>query len=334
MKLRLVIVFLLAIAATGCHLIDDDLSVCGADYLIDYQVQLVTEVNMTIDEKLSSDVEKPIAESLKKWSQPYFSGRAHDLDMSFYALDGTDELLEHQSDIIDATSKSYTLYIPRKDYRHLAVVNIAENTDVSLMGGQYASSMHISQRTADTLSSHSTAVYTARQLMYMTEDTNLVFNVHLYMVSSAVALVVTNEATAAPKMKDVYISGTASDFRVNDSVYTYNSKSVIHADKVCESCYAMVTFPSPDAPAASAVSPRVKTADNALWKLRVYTTMPDGKITESIISFPYPLHAGVMEIIKIQLEDDGSVTVVGSPEVGVSVHLDWKPGDEYEVITG
>jgi len=123
---------ILAVATAGCHLIDDDLSVCGVDYLINYEMRLVTEVQTTIEEHLSSDIDEPVAETLRAWSEPYYSGHAHDLDMSFFSLAGTDELLEHKSDIINSNQKSYTLYIPRRDYRHLAVVNIADNENVSI----------------------------------------------------------------------------------------------------------------------------------------------------------------------------------------------------------
>ena len=333
-----IVLLVLAIATAGCNLIDDDLSVCGADYLINYQMNLVTEVQTTIDEKLSSDIEKPMADALKAWSEPYFEGHAHDLDMSFYSLDGTDELLEHKYDTINAKQKSYTLYIPRKDYRHLAVVNIAENDNVTLMGGQYASSMRIAQREADTLPSHNTAVYTARLDMYMPQsDSNLTFNVHLYMASCAVAIVQTNHSATPLRMGRVLLSGTASSFSINDSVYAFNHNSLIEAEKVIDGCYAMLALPSRDslpAPAPSGAKAFAKAADNALWQLRVYVPMPDGKITETVLSIPYALRAGRLEIIKVQMNDDGSVTVVGNPEVGASVQLDWKEGNEHELITG
>ena len=159
MNIKRTILLLIAVATAGCRLIDDDLTVCGVDALINYELRLVTEVQLQIEEKLSSDIDKPVADALKQWSAPYYSGSAHDLDMSFFSLDGTDELLEHKSDIINANQKSYTLFIPRKDYRHVAVVNIANNNNVSLQGGQYASSMRIVQRNADTLDSHNTAIY-------------------------------------------------------------------------------------------------------------------------------------------------------------------------------
>ncbi len=337
MKINQYIVLLtFAIATAGCSLIYDDLSVCGADYLINYQMNLVTEVQATIDEKLSSDIEKPMADALKAWSEPYFEGHAHDLDMSFYSLGGTDELLEHKSDTINAKQKSYTLYIPRKDYRHLAVVNIAENNNVTLMGGQYVSSMRVAQREADTLPSHSTAVYTARLDMYMpANDSNLTFNVHLYMASSAVAIVQTNHNTTPLRMERVMLSGTASSFSINDSTYAFNHNSLIEAEKVVDGCYAMLSLPSRDAVSApGGAKANAQAADNSLWKLRVYVPMPDGKVTETVLSFPYALQAGKMEIVKIEVQDNGAVVVVGNAEVGATVTLDWKEGNEHELITG
>ena len=137
MKAKQYIVLLaLLVATTGCRLIDDDLSVCDnqedsfLNYLIRYRMNLVMEIHTMIDEDLSSAKEKPVADALKKWSEPIFTGTAHDLDMSFYSLDGTDELRHHSFEIIDATAKSYTLTIPREDYRHLAVVNVLNNSNV------------------------------------------------------------------------------------------------------------------------------------------------------------------------------------------------------------
>ena len=332
-----------AVATAGCHLIDDDLSVCGADYLINYAMRLETEVQLSIDEKLSSDVDKPIAAAIKTWSDPFYSGQAHDLDMSFFSLDGTDELLHHQSDIIDANQKSYTLYIPRKDYRHIAVVNILNNDNMTLMGGEYASSMQITQRDADTLNSHSTAIYTARLPMYMADnDSDLTFNVRLYMASAGVAVVLTHDGSTVPTVKDILLAGTATAFHVNDSSYTFSHPSLIRADKLMNRCYAVMAMPSKEKVESGeskveSRERRVKSREQeepALWSIRLYTTMPDGKITENILTFPYALKAGALEIIKVQLNDDGSVDVVGNNEVGVTVTLDWKEGNTHDVETG
>ena len=333
MKIKLYIVLLIiAVATAGCRLIDDDLSVCGTNYLINYEMRLVTEVQMTIDEKLSSDIEKPIADSLKRWSDPYFSGHAHDLDMSFYSLDGTDELKHHKNDIINATQKSYTLYIPRQNYQHLAVVNIKENEELALSGGTTSASMHITQRTGDTIPSHETAVYTARKEMLMAQTDEQSFEVKLYMASCAVAMVLTNRTTAVPQFQRMVVGGTASGFAVKDSVFTFDTHSFIRAERVTDDCYAALTLPSRDSIYTSGAPTRhARKAAATLWEVRAYTKLPDGKITETMLSLPYPLRAGTMEIIKVEIQDDGSVTVIGNPEVGASVKLDWSDGNEHEI---
>ena len=338
MKIKNYIVILVsAFAAAGCSLIDDDLSACGVDYFINYQMHLVTEIHTTIDAQLSSEVEKPIANMLKKWSDPYFNGQAHDLDMSFFSMDGTDELRHHTSDIINANQKSYTLYIPREDYRHLAVVNLKENDNLTLMGGQYMTSMRLSLSEKDTLPSHPTAVYTARMDMRMGNvETDLSFNVRLYMVSSAVAIIITNNHTAVPKMSKILVEGTATGFVLNDSTYLFKHNTLTKAEKLSDVCYAVMTMPSREATSSvpsTRGNARSTNEDAALWNVRVYTNMPDGKVTETVLSVNHPLKAGTMDIIKVQINDDGSVTPVGTTDIGATVTLDWKSGGEHEMIT-
>ena len=312
---------MMAVATAGCRLIDDDLSVCGSDYLINYEVRLVTEVSLTIEETLSSEIEKPIAQALKKWSEPIFSGHAHDLDMSFYSLDGTDELKYHQAEIIDASRKSYTLTIPRQNYRHLATANVSDNNGVDLLGGNDSKSLMVAQKNKDTLSSHNMAVYSARLAMHMTEGENLSFDVKLYMVSCAMALVVTDSTKiSSPVIQSVTLNGTATRFYVNDSIYSYYKPSVIRAEKVLDRCYAAVSLPSKD--------------ETDSWKVCAHVKKADGTITQTILTVHKPLRAGTMQIIKVTMNDDGSLTPVQKTEVGATVTLDWKEGNVQELVTG
>lgn len=328
----------LVLLPAGCRLIDDDLSVCGADYLINYQMRLVTDIQMEIDEQLSSVAEKPIAEALKQWSNPVFSGQARDLEMDFYSLDGTGELKHHFADVINAKQKSYTLTIPREDYRHLAVVNIVDNPSVNLMGTAYAASMRIAQRQADTVASHATAIYSARLTMHMLQEGDLFFNVHLYMTNCAVALAVIDSThTTTPVIKQVLLAGTATDFSVNDSVYTFGKPSFVRAERVTDWCYAALAFPSRDALAGQSPAPGVNrqaAADDSLWQLNAYVQLPNGTITKSHLTIQKPLRAGTMQIIRVYMRDDGSLVPFQKTEVGASVTLDWTPGSEFEVITG
>ena len=273
----------------GCHLIDDDLSVCGVDYLIDYKMRLTTEIHMTIEEKLSLEIEKPIADALRIWADPIFS---------------------------------------------LAVVNTADNGNVSLSGSTNATTMRIEQREADTLPSHPTAIYTARLQMHMSDEPegDLSFDVPLYMISSAVALVVIDSTeTSHPELQSVTIGGTATGFNVLDSTFTYSHPSVIRAQKVTSQCYAAVTLPSADKPAA--MRGKMKRAEDACWTICVHTRLTDGSITETVLDIKNPLQAGTLEIIKVYMHDDGTVEQ-SDVEVGVTVTLDWKQGSSQELITG
>lgn len=327
MKRQLLI--LIGLIFVGCSLINDDLSVCGADYYLYYEVKLVTDVDVVIDEKLNKVSEQPIADTLRKWLDPIFSGLAHDLDMNFYSVDERDTLRRQRSEIVDAKEKTYTLYIPRENYMHLALVNTADNDNVSVVGEKHSKTLRVEQRRVDTLAPHPTAVYTARLPMEMKPEGNESFYVHLYMVSSAVALVVDQSAFDNLNMK-VVLRGTATGFNVRDSLFTFDNPSVIRAEKLTDQCYATVSLPSPS-PAQSPVAPRRMKQDNSYWQLRTYVTLPDNTITETVLTIDYPLLAGALEIIKVEVHDDGSVVPLENAHVGASVTLDWKEGSSHEV---
>ena len=198
--------------------------------------------------------------------------------------------------------------------------------------------MRLAQRNADTVESHATAIYSARLTMHMQQEGNLFFNVHLYMTNCAVALAVIDSThSTTPVIQQVLLSGTATDFSVNDSVYTFTKSSVIRAEKVTNWCYAAVAFPSRDEIVTSCPQRgvyRQATADDSLWALDAYVGLPNGTITKTHLTIQKPLQAGTLQIIRVYMQDDGSIVPVQSAEVGVTVTLDWKSGNEYEVITG
>lgn len=328
---RLAGIVLLMAVIGGCSLIDDDLSVCGTDYQMHYEVRLETDIQMTIEEKLTLAIEQSMADTLRQWLSPIFSGQAHDLDMSFFSMDGTDVLKHHKNEVIDASQKSYTLYIPREDYMHLAVVNLAQNAYVSLEGTQHASTMRLTQRDGDTLPSLPTAVYTARLPMLMSQDSTEKFDVRLYMVSSAVALVI--DSLAVPvKQIDVLYSGGATGFAIKDSVYTYDHPSLIRATKLTDQCYTLVAMPSKDAETPNGQSVmRSAKEEPSYWDLRCYATLMSGSVTETVLSIHKPLEAGTLEIIRINMNADGSMEPLNNNEVGATVKLDWNEGSEHEI---
>lgn len=312
----------------GCSVIDDDLSDCGEpeeEYKIDYELRLITNMTTELETQLTTITEMGVAESLRAHLKDIFSDFAHDIDLSFYDTEGDMTRLHHKRDIIDANQTSYTLTLPMKEYMHLAVANIADNHVVGLSNDENCHTSMLQQTDDSPIASHTTGLFTARLPMEVLSGVSQTFNVKLYMANSAVALVLDTKGHAYSDMK-VYATGFAKEFMIEDSTYVFPEKEVlVRADKVETGnellCFCSVNFPSHN--------PDEVGADEPLWQLRVYVTMPDGSITETIIDVKEQLKAGELKIIKGELDDEGAVRPYDST-VGVSVQLDWGNGSQYD----
>jgi hypothetical protein len=310
----------------GCSVIDDDLSDCNQEeeYKIDYELWLITNMTTELETQLTTITEMGVAESLRAHLKDIFSDFAHDIDLSFYDTEGDMTRLHHKRDIIDANQTSYTLTLPMQEYMHLAVANIAENHVVGLSNDENCQTSMLQQTDDSPIASHTTGLFTARLPMEVLSGVSQTFNVKLYMANSAVALVLDTKGHAYSEMK-VYATGFAKEFMIEDSTYVFPEKEVlVRADKVETGndllCFCSVNFPSHN--------PDEVGADEPLWQLRVYVTMPDGNITETIIDVKEQLKAGELKIIKGELDDEGAVRPYDST-VGVSVTLDWNEGGTY-----
>lgn len=312
----------------GCSVIDDDLSDCGEpeeEYKIDYELRLITNMTTELETQLTTITEMGVAESLRAHLKDIFSDFAHDIDLSFYDTEGDMTRLHHKRDIIDANQTSYTLTLPMKEYMHLAVANIADNHVVGLSNDENCHTSMLQQTDDSPIASHTTGLFTARLPMEVLSGVSQTFNVKLYMANSAVALVLDTKGHAYSEMK-VYATGFAKEFMIEDSTYVFPEKEVlVRADKVETGndllCFCSVNFPSHN--------PDEVGADEPLWQLRVYVTMPDGSITETKIDVKEQLKAGELKIIKGELDDEGAVRPYDST-VGVSVQLDWGNGSQYD----
>ena len=311
----------------GCSVIDDDLSDCnqGEEFKIDYQLRLITNITTELETQLTTITEVGVADALRVHLKDIFSDFAHDIDLSFYDTEGDMTRLHHKRDIIDANQTSYTLTLPMQEYMHLAVANIAENKVVGLTNDENCPTSKLHQTGDSPIDSHTTGLFTARLPMEVLSGVSQTFNVKLYMANSAVALVLDPKGHAYSDIK-VRATGFAKEFMIEDSTYVFPEKEVlVRADKVETGndllCFCSVNFPSHN--------PDEVGADEPLWQLRVYVTMPDGNITETIIDVKEQLKAGELKIIKGELDDEGAVRPYDST-VGVSVTLDWNEGGTYD----
>ena len=110
----------MAVVFSGCSAIDEDLSDCDETLKLDYELHLVTNLSIELQKELDKKTDARLLEALRRYLSPVFSDYAHDLDLSFYDTQGDFARLHHEQHQMDANEMSYTLYIPYRDYMHLA----------------------------------------------------------------------------------------------------------------------------------------------------------------------------------------------------------------------
>lgn len=331
---------------SSCSLIDEDLSDCGQALVVDYDLQLVTNISTELQTQLALQADVQLATALHAHLSGIFTDHAHDVDLSFYDVQGDSVRLHHETHVMDANQQSYTLYVPRRQYMHTAVANIEGNGVAVLEGDELCHAARLSQWQADTVPSQQTGLFTARQMMQMVEGIDQTFNVHLYMANCAAALVLDTSAVALQGLK-VVSTGFASRFNIADSTYVFDRvPPVVTANRVDaansgEVAFCTVSFPSrePDADEPATTRNVVETtepfvsvnADEALWAFHVIVTLPDGTVTRSVLSVRKPLRAGQMKVIRARMTGTGGIETDDNT-VAVSVMLNWKEGGHYEPV--
>ena len=321
---------LIAVLATvllsACSAIDDDLSDCGVDYELQYELQLVTNMELELE-----TVETSVAAALREHLKDIFSDFAHDIDLSFYDVDEQLGRLSHEQHVMNDNEKSYTLYLPMREYRHLALANLQQNSWVTLTGEEHSNTMMLQQVQNEPVQSHQTGIFAARTNMDVLENQSQTFHVNLYMVNCAAVLLLESRGHDA---KDVSVvsTGFATGYNVDENTYTYSDNPpLVHADRVDigtdeRLCYCTVTFPSSDSPNPYIVS---SPDEVAYWQFRIYVKTADGKIVETTLNIQEPLLAGELKIVKGYIDEDG-VFRTKDQNVGVSVKISWGGGANYE----
>ena len=342
---------------TGCSAIDDDLSNCvtptppGPEPVpptpeetleMDYELQLVTNITTEMTTQLNTTTEAYVIDALRAHLlNSIFTDYAHDVDLSFYDTENDKERLSHDQHVMDASEKSYTLHLPMREYMHLAAANLINNPVVELTGDERCPTSRLATISTgnDSINSHTTGLFTAREHMKLIDGISQTFHVRLYMANCAEALVIEPRGHTVKDIK-VYTTGFATQFHINDSIYSFAEKSPIVRTVKLDTggddlCFCSVNFPSKDVEGMRTVieteEPFEETeADQTLWQFRVYITLEDGTITETILSVREPQRAGQFRIIKGYLGDKGEVKTENQM-VGVNVTLDWNDGGTHDV---
>ena len=168
-----VLAFAAFLLVVGCSTIDDDLSDCPPvgpqppeppteeDYELNYELRLVTNITTEINTQLTTTTEVNVANALRAHLKDIFTDYAHDVDLSFYDTENNQERLSHDQHDMNASERSYTLYLPMREYMHLAVANLKGNNVAGLMGDDRCptSQLVITSEKKDTIDSHATGLF-------------------------------------------------------------------------------------------------------------------------------------------------------------------------------
>lgn len=319
----------------ACNLIDDDLSVCGEELTIDYDLQLHTELSVQLQTELAAETEAPVRRALEQWLEPVFTDQAKDIDIRFYSV-GQDDIERQIKEVINDNRKSYNIKLPIENYMNLAVANIDDNRQVSMTGGAHSATMELRLPDKKEVGSLNTGVFTARLPMEVNEQTKH-FDVHLYMVTAAVALVI--DTTGCDSVTDISatMSGSACSFSVCDSLFSYAEERTMLLEDVP---LPGISGSAPVRRAATAeqaphfaclATVGYATQDDMPWSVTVTADLADNRRTTTTLTVGEPLKAGTLRIIKLPMNKQGGLEPDEDQEVGASVTLDWRDGGEHEV---
>lgn len=345
LKTTFLLLPLLAMVAGCSTYIDDDLSDCppvepepaGQEHELNYELRLVTNITTEINTQLNTTTDVNVANALRTHLKDIFTDFAHDVDLSFYDTDNEQERLSHDQHVMDASERSYTLYLPMREYMHLAVANLKDNQVVALRDDERCPTAQLALKSEkrDTIDSHATGLFTARQPMEVLGGVDQTFHVKLYMANAAAALVIDPRGHSYKDLR-VYTTGFATQFLINDSTYTFAEQSpVVRTARLdtegSDLCFCSVNYPSPDEESMRTVIERDfgdEESDKVFWQFRIYATETDGTVTETLLDLHEPLNAGQLKIIKGWMSSEGAIET-NSQEVTATVTLDWKEGGQY-----
>lgn len=331
-------------AFTGCRLVDEDMSACGEDLNLDYELQLVTNMRTEIKTVLDLQADLQVATVLENHLEEVFTDYAHDVDLSFYDTEGDMARLEHLDVVMDGNQSSYSLFIPARPYMHTCVANLESDPYITLEDAGLCRTSRLVQHSEvqDTVSAHLSGIFTARTRMDIVSGIDQHFDVNLYMVNAATALVL--DMADAPDIKDlkVCLHGFADGFMLADSTYTFNSDQVVRTKLLSsepgstERCYVSTHFPSRDVEPDTKViidiegPDQERYSDTILWYWTVDALLSDGSITHSVIGSYTPLHAAQLKVVKGIVRKNGAAET-NDKTMGVSVTLDWESGHQQEI---
>ncbi len=305
--------------------IDDDRDDCGYDFNLTYRVNLNTNKDEEIENKLYAPADTYVRAALQKEWDNIFRAYSKDLNISFFKL--PEDNLEKQENYndFDSHEKSYMIFLDHKLYNNIAIGNAGQETAMTLTTGDNSKSVRLQVNGATAMQNQYVGVFTGRERLEagLTEKNNHIVN--LYQVNCAAALVL-DTLDAQINSARIEVQGMAEAFNVADSTFIFKDDAIVEGRQISVSgadnhrlCYYTLNFPSHD---------QAQKEGDPVWRMNVYVSLPDGTTTKNELSVYARLRAGFCKIIKARALPNGALEITDT-DVGASFKLDWNPGSEF-----
>lgn len=335
-RITLLISLCSVVALQSCSLIDDDLSVCGKDLVVQYQLQLKTSLNMQLATELYAESDSTARKAVERHLSNIFTDHAHDIDVMFFSQ-VNDNIAYHLRDTINDNRSTYTIFLPVDYYHHLSLANLDDNGVVTATDTVSSAYSQLQVTHTDTLPTQKTGIFAARLEIEVQDTANQTINVILSQVNSAVVLLIDTISQSVEDI-DVLVDGTASGMMLRDSSFIFDRAVTVRAENFSApanistfrnrlpeqpkySMFSAVCMPSSDN----------SDAEGAYFKVGVYVKLADSTVTKTELSVRSPLKAGQLMVLKTKMNDDGSIVPSVDSNVGATVTLDWKDGGHHDI---
>ena len=336
------IVLLVTIALVSCSTIDDNSDDCFIDLQAEYELLLVTNETSELARTLG---DRPgIAEALRQHLSGVLADPGRDIILSFY----NNGLRSYQQTetMNNAPTKRVNMTLDINDYEHLAIANVQNNGVVTLEGDNTLQTSNLKSQTSNqSVASQSTGIFTGRRSFPNMTYGNYPCHIPLYIANCAAAIVLDPRTAKFTDVK-IYTTGFATSFNVADSTYQYDNSPLVRAERVTMPdttrwlAFSAVSYPSKE-PAAPTRETRSRQdtdlpfsyADSGqnLWHYECYVTMADATVTKTTLTVRHPLRNGQLKVLRGYIDDQGCIRLYDA-EVGATVNIDWKSGNEFNPV--
>ena len=220
----------LCINLQGCSLIDDDLSVCGSDFELALQMQLITNLDLELETVLSAETDIHTRAVLHDYFSNIFTDHAHDISIGFYSTEN-DELVYSIHDTIDANQSTYTFYLPKNDYHAIALANLDGNGVVNITNTANSRMASLVTPGRDTLPTQQTGLFAVSRDVTVIDTADQKIDLTLHMANSAVALAIDTGDVHVLDMWAI-LTNTADGLVLRDSLYTFNQPKTVRMEMI------------------------------------------------------------------------------------------------------